>query len=213
MLERLNQLHFDSIFWYLDISLPLTCNNRAGCVRGIFMCCTTAWKFSARRQNWVKKKCVRVRSHRVRSSFHCSSWCPLRLPVFLVSLVSPSAVTSTKELSREWRFGSLGDWGFAETTECAHTPQTHTDEVKHLGEHIRRCHSIGATAAQSHMGEGRTEQTRFLLLNNSRGQLPTWTKQQCDKISPRSANCACGSASPPAMMYPVWSSWSSFLST
>lgn len=39
--------------------------------------------------------------HRVRSSFHWSSRCPLRLPVFLVSLVSPSAVTSTKELSRE----------------------------------------------------------------------------------------------------------------
>lgn len=39
--------------------------------------------------------------YRVRSSFHCSSRCPLRLQVFLVSLVSPSAVTSTKELSRE----------------------------------------------------------------------------------------------------------------
>lgn len=57
--------------------------------------------------------CIRIErrgavAHRVRSSFHCSSRCPVRFPVFLVSLVRPSAVTSTKELSLE-RVGSLGD--------------------------------------------------------------------------------------------------------
>lgn len=48
-----------------------------------------------------------------RLSFQCSSELPSCLPVFLVSLASPSAVTSTKELIRDWRPCALG---FADTT-------------------------------------------------------------------------------------------------
>lgn len=84
-----------------------------------------------------------VLTHRVRSSFHCSSRCPLRLPVFLVSLVRPSAVTSTKELSRECRFGSFGDWGFADTTANTHTHKA----CIVVEEHICGCDKTSASSA------------------------------------------------------------------
>ena len=60
--------------------------------------------------------CIRregVFSYKMMISFHRSSELPIRFPVFLVSLGSPSTATSTNELIRGWRLCTLG---FADTT-------------------------------------------------------------------------------------------------
>lgn len=60
--------------------------------------------------------CIRregVFSYKMMISFQRSSELPIRFPVFLVSLGSPSTATSTNELIRGWRLCTLG---FADTT-------------------------------------------------------------------------------------------------
>lgn len=52
-------------------------------------------------------------SYKMMISFQRSSELPIRFPVFLVSLGSPSTATSTNELIRGWRLCTLG---FADTT-------------------------------------------------------------------------------------------------